>query len=51
MSPSYQQIIFLQGVEGTGMAMHPLSEALALNRPAAYPDELYSFDMGRKRPA
>ncbi|MFO1202810.1 MAG: hypothetical protein U1E58_09245 [Tabrizicola sp.] len=49
MTPSYRQFIFLHGVGGTGAAMRPLAAALALPRPAAFPDGQDRFDMGPGR--
>lgn len=49
MSPSYRQVVFLHGVGSTGAAMRPLAEALALPRPAAFPDGPHPFDMGAGR--
>lgn len=49
MIPVYRQVIFLHGVGGTGAAMRPLAEALALPRPAAFPDGPHPFDMGPGR--
>ncbi|KND17263.1 hypothetical protein ADZ37_19325 [Pannonibacter phragmitetus] len=49
MSPSYRQVIFLHGVGGTGAAMRPLAEALALPQPVAFPDGPRPFDMGLGR--
>lgn len=49
MTPSYRQFIFLHGVGGTGAAMRPLAAALALPRPAVFPDGQHRFDMGPGR--
>ncbi len=49
MTRSYRQVIFLHGVGGTGAAMRPLAEALALPQPAAFPDGPHRFDLGPGR--
>ncbi len=49
MIPSFQRIIFLHGVGGTGQAMHQLAEAIGPSRAALFPDGPQPFDMGAGR--
>ncbi|THD83816.1 phospholipase [Aliigemmobacter aestuarii] len=49
MTPLYRQVIFLHGVGGTGAAMRPLAEGLALPQPAVFLDGPHPFDMGPGR--
>lgn len=46
MIPSFQRLVFLHGVGGSGVAMRPLAEALAMPTAAAFPDGPYPFDLG-----
>ncbi len=46
MIPSFQRLIFLHGVGGSGVTMRPLAEELALPTAAAFPDGPHPFDMG-----
>ena len=45
MIPSFQRLIFLHGVGGSGVTMRPLAEDFALPRPPPFPMGP-SFDMG-----
>ena len=49
MTTSWPQVIFLHGVGGSGAAMRPLAEALAVPQLAAFPDGPHPFDCRSRR--